>query len=155
MVALMTSALNLSATDRVLEVGTGSGYQAAILSLLVPQGRVITVERLPSLASNATDLLATLEYTNVDVRQAGTVLGAPGEAPFDAIMVTAGAPQVPKGLVHQLRLGGRIVIPVGSLREQDLIRVTKTSEGITTEKFLPCAFVPLVGEDAWPDADVD
>ena len=122
-VAMMTHALELKESDRALEVGTGSGYQAAVLSLLA--GQVISVERIPTLADRARGLLSSLGYDNVEVRLAGDVLGCPEEAPFDAIIVTAAAPTLPRTLLEQLADGGRMVIPAGSQQEQSLIKVSK------------------------------
>ena len=149
-VALMTSALDLKDDDNVLELGTGSGYQTAILSLLVPKGRVLSLEKIPRLAHEACRLLQALGYSNVEVRTAGSRLGAPDDAPFDAILVTAGAPRLPASLVAQLAVGGRMVIPVGPMQEQELLKVVKMSTGHTEEDLGPCRFVPLIGEDAWP-----
>jgi protein-L-isoaspartate(D-aspartate) O-methyltransferase len=149
-VALMTEALDLRGHERVLEVGTGSGYQAAILSLLVTQGQVITVERVPSLAESARTVLENLGYDNVTVELAGPTLGAPHHAPFDAIIVTAASPQVPDSLISQLAVGGCLVIPVGSPDNQELIKVIRTDEGISMRWLGPCRFVPLIGRDAFP-----
>jgi len=148
-VALMTSALELKEDDSVLELGTGSGYQAAILATLVLRGRVLSLERLPSLARGAGDLLRALGYENVEVRLAGPRLGAPEEAPFDAILVTAAAPRLPRTLLDQLASGGRMVIPVGPLQEQELMKVVKAAEGHRVTELGPCRFVPLIGEEAW------
>ncbi|MFC1935371.1 protein-L-isoaspartate(D-aspartate) O-methyltransferase [Chloroflexota bacterium] len=148
-VALMIARLNLKPTDKVLELGAGSGYQAAILSLLVRE--VITTERLPSLANAAQALLTSLGYHNVSVRLAGEVLGCPEEAPFDAIIVAAGAPRLPMVLLDQLVEGGRMVIPVGSRYEQDLSLVKKTREGYSVKSLGPCRFVPLIGAGAWEE----
>jgi protein-L-isoaspartate(D-aspartate) O-methyltransferase len=150
-VALMTEALGLQGRDRVLEVGTGSGYQAAILSLLTPRGQVITVERMPSLAEQARTLLRRLGHDNVTVEQAGPTLGAPQHAPFDAIIVTAASPQIPKALISQLAVGGRLVIPVGTLENQELMQVLRTDEGVSVRWLGPCRFVPLIGRDAFPE----
>jgi protein-L-isoaspartate(D-aspartate) O-methyltransferase len=150
-VALMTEALGLKGNERVLEVGTGSGYQAAILSLLVPQGRVTTVERMPLLAEQAGALLQQLGYDNITVEMAGPALGAPQRAPFDAIIVTAASPQLPAGLISQLTVGGRLVIPVGTLDNQELMQVLRTDEGISVRWLGPCRFVPLIGRDAFPE----
>lgn len=150
-VALMTSLLELQGHERLLELGTGTGYQAAILSRLVPQGKVLTLERIPALASAARELLRYLEYTNVEVRAADAALGCTEEAPFDAILVTAAAPKLPPALLDQMALGGRMVLPVGNLKEQELVRVLRTDEGPTLRLFGPCRFVPLIGKDAWPD----
>jgi protein-L-isoaspartate(D-aspartate) O-methyltransferase len=149
-VALMTEALELRGYERVLEVGTGSGYQAAILSLLVPQGQVTTAERVPSLAESARTALQKLGYDNVTVELAGPTLGAPHRAPFDAIIVTAASPQVPDSLISQLAIGGRLVIPVGSRDNQELMKVIRTDEGISLRWLGPCRFVPLIGRDAFP-----
>ena len=150
-VALMTSSLNLSGRERVLELGTGSGYQAAVLSRMVPQGRVLTLERIPSLARAATEILSSLEYGNVEVRIAGAALGCPEEGPFDAIIVTAASPRLPPPLIEQMAPWGRMVIPIGTLKEQDLTRVLRTDEGHTINMLGPCRFVPLIGEGAWPE----
>jgi protein-L-isoaspartate(D-aspartate) O-methyltransferase len=150
-VAMMTRAMELQDTDRVLEVGTGSGYQSAILSLLVPQGQVISVERIPWLAERARDMLRSLGRNNVEVVEAGRVLGFPENGPYDAIVVTAASPRLPRSLLEQLKVGGRLVIPVGGLKEQELVRALKTSEGISIGYMGPCRFVPLIGPDAWPE----
>ena len=151
-VALMTAALQLSPSDRVLEVGTGSGYQAAVVSLLVHEGAVGTVERIPALARRAAETLRRLGYHNVESLTAGPVLGCPEKAPYDAIIVTAASPGLPKSLVDQLAVGGRMIIPVGSWDEQDLILAMKTGEGISIRSKGPCRFVPLWGREAWPAA---
>ena len=149
-VVLMTSLLELKGDERVLEVGTGSGYQAAILSRLVPHGSVLTLEREPRLAKEARSRLGCSNYANVEVCLAGNELGAPERAPFDAIVVTAASPKLPESLLNQIKVGGRLVIPIGSLKEQDLVRVVRTSEGPTVQIFGKCRFVPLVGKEAWP-----
>ncbi len=146
-VAIMTAALELQPRNSVLELGTGSGYQAAILSRLA--AKVVSVELNPLLANAARSRLQTLGYTNVEVRSAGTVLGCPEMGPFDAIVVTASAPDLPKALLEQLVVTGRMVIPVGSLQEQDLTRVIRTSEGYSVQTLGPCRFVPLIGPGAW------
>ena len=150
-VAIMTSVLNPHSTDKVMELGTGSGYQAAILSLLTHHGKVLTFERVPKLANAARALLDKLEYANVEVRVSGDVLGCPEEAPFDAIVVTAAAPKLPSVLLDQMKLGGQMVIPIGTLTEQELVRVLRTSEGPSLTMLGPCRFVPLIGEDAWSE----
>ncbi|MFN8556578.1 MAG: protein-L-isoaspartate O-methyltransferase [Dehalococcoidia bacterium] len=148
----MTEALLLRGDEKVLEVGTGSGYQAAVLSALARE--VVTVERFPSLAEQAAAVLAELGRANVRVYVAGPTLGWPDEAPYDAIIVTAGAPSVPEALVAQLAPGGRLVLPVGSRYEQELTRVTLLADdSLHTERLGPCRFVPLVGEGAWPNDD--
>ena len=147
-VAMMTAALALKPTDKVLEIGTGSGYQAAILAELASQ--IITLERLPRLRSAAQARLDSLGYRDrVWVRMSGDGLGYPEEAPFDAIIVTAGAPKLPTVLLDQLAPGGRLVIPVGSRKEQTLFWVTRNEERFTVQTLGPCRFVPLVGRDAW------
>ena len=148
-VALMTQALNLSGTEKVLELGAGSGYQAAILAELARE--VITVERIKSLADHARKTLENLGYANVKVYLAEETLGWPAGAPYEAIMVTAGAPQIPPNLLDQLTIGGRMVIPVGSMWDQDLLLVLKKKKGFTTNSLTPCRFVPLIGEGAWSD----
>lgn len=146
-VALMTQALELVGIEKVLELGTGSGYQAAILAELARE--VITVERLPRLALSARRTLGRLGYTNVKVHLARRTLGWRDEVPYDAIVVTAAAPRIPKELVDQLVIGGRLVIPVGSRWEQDLLQVVKSKEGMSINNLTPCRFVPLIGEEAW------
>jgi protein-L-isoaspartate(D-aspartate) O-methyltransferase len=148
-IALMTEAMELSGEEKVLEIGTGSGYQAAILAELAK--KVITVERHRQLARRAKLLLKKLGYANVEVYLAGKALGWSPAAPYDAIMVTAGAPQVPQQLLDQLAPGGRLVIPVGSQFEQDLLKVVKGKRGITTENLGACRFVSLIGEGAWKE----
>jgi len=150
-VALMLAALQLRGRERVLEVGTGSGYQAAVLSLLVPQGRVITMERVSTLAERARALLQELGYSNVEVKLAGRELGAPLYAPFDAIIVAAAAPQLPQSLISQLAVGGRMVIPVGTLDQQELVQALRTDEGLSLRLLGPCRFVPLIGPEAFPE----
>ncbi len=149
MVAWMTSALGLTGTEKVLEIGTGSGYQTAILSELARQ--VISVERVPELAVNAKALLAKLAYLNIEFHIAGPVLGWPLSAPYNAILVTAGAPRVPQVLLDQLSTYGRLVIPIGSRYDQDLVKVTKLAKTNITEYLGGCRFVPLVGSEAWEE----
>lgn len=148
MVALMTQALELTGEEKVLEVGTGSGYQTAILGEL--SHWVISVERFESLMEGARRVLDWLGYTNVTIHSAQETLGWPDEAPYQAIIVTAGAPEVPQDLLDQLEIGGRLVIPVGSRFDQDLLQVIKTEKGITNRQMGSCRFVPLVGKGAWP-----
>ena len=148
-VALMISALALQGHENVLEVGTGSGYQAAVLSLLVPRGRVVTVELIPVLAQQARELLGDLGCRNVSVEQAGSVLGCPGRAPYDAIIVAAASPKLPESLMSQLAVGGRLVIPVGTLKEQELVQAMRTDEGISVSMLGHCRFVPLIGREAF------
>ena len=148
-VALMTQALGLVGTEKVLEVGTGSGYQAAILAQMARE--VVSVERFPDLAATAERTLADMGYTNVQVHLAEGTLGWRAGAPYDAILVTAAAPSVPRELVAQLAVGGRMVIPVGSRWEQDLLKVTKQADGLKIQTLTACRFVPLVGEEAWSE----
>jgi protein-L-isoaspartate(D-aspartate) O-methyltransferase len=148
-VALMTEALELKGSEKVLELGTGSGYQAAVLAELAAQ--VFTIERLPALAQTAKQVLAALGYTNVQVRMADGTLGWLEEAPFDGILVTAGSPQVPPPLVDQLALAGRLVIPVGDRYTQTLTRVRRTLEGVKHEYLGGCRFVKLIGRHGWEE----
>lgn len=147
-VALMTEALLLAGSENVLEIGTGSGYQTAVLSLLA--AHVVSVERIPPLAERAKELLGELGYGNVEVHVGGEVLGWAPSAPYDAIIVTAAAPEVPRELLEQLGQGGRLVIPVGSRDLQELVRIVKTPEGALRHNLGPCRFVPLLGRGAWP-----
>lgn len=151
-VAMMTEAVGLVGDEKVLEVGTGSGYQAAILAELAQ--RVVSVERHEELATRARKILERLGYTNVEVHLAEATLGWHREAPYDAIVVTAGSPSVPDELLEQLRLGGRMLIPVGSRYEQRLLKVTRLEDEVAIENLGPCRWVPLVGEGAWEDHDV-
>lgn len=147
MVALMTEALELKGKERVLEIGGGSGYQTAILAEL--SERVFSIERIRSLAIRARQLLYELGYYNVEIKIFDGTLGWPEEAPFDAILVTAGAPDIPGPLVDQLSIGGRLVIPVGDEYAQDLFRVRKTKEGMVREDLGGCRFVKLIGRYGW------
>ncbi|MFO7772656.1 MAG: protein-L-isoaspartate(D-aspartate) O-methyltransferase [Dehalococcoidia bacterium] len=146
-VAMMVQALELRGDEKVLELGTGSGYEAAILAELAQ--KVVTVECVPELAESARLVLDKLGYANIEVHVAGRVLGWPEEAPYDAIIVSAGAPGVPPVLLEQLNLNGRLVIPVGSRWQQELLRVTKLRKGNDIENLGGCYFVPLIGEGAW------
>lgn len=147
-VAIMLDALHLRPADRVLDVGTGSGYQAAILAQLAAE--VVTVERMPELLARGRETLA--QYPNVHPYPAGDVLGRSENAPYDAIVAAASAPHVPRALIEQLAERGRMVLPVGTRLSQELVRVTKTPHGIDLERLGPCAFVPLIDEEAWPSA---
>lgn len=148
MVALMTQLLQLSGSEKVLEIGTGSGYQAAILACLA--GRVYTVERIRSLALQARRVLDSLGFLNINLKIDDGSGGWDEEAPFDAIMVTAGAPSVPQLLVEQLAPGGRLVLPVGDQFTQSLVRITKQEDGtLTKEESVGCRFVKLVGKWGW------
>ena len=147
MVAIMLQELQPDPTDSVLDVGTGSGYQAALLAELA--ATVVSVERVPQLAERAARTLAELGYTNVAVHLVGDVLGWPDEAPYERIVVAAAAPRVPYSLVDQLAAGGRLVIPVGDRRHQDLMVVEKRPEGLSVSRKVPCGFVPLIGREAF------
>tara|TARA_B100001971_G_C18067146_1_gene471066 strand:+ start:139 stop:825 length:687 start_codon:yes stop_codon:yes gene_type:complete len=142
-VAYMTQALQLAPDAKVLEVGTGSGYQAAVLAELA--ATVYSIEIVPELAERARDTLAELEYRNVEVKQGDGYAGWPEQAPFDAIMVTAAPDHVPQPLIDQLAVGGRLIIPVGQDR-QTLTIFTRTEDGIEEETTLPVLFVPMTGE---------
>lgn len=148
MVALMSEILQLSGREKVLELGTGSGYQTAILAEL--SDRVYTVERIRSLALRARKALDRLHYLNVNLKIGDGTDGWAEEAPFDAILVTAGAPDVPVHLIDQLAVGGRLVIPVGNQVDQTLVRLTKEKDGtITRQESVPCRFVKLIGKYGW------
>jgi len=146
-VALMTEALRLQGHEKVLEVGTGSGYQAAVLAELAD--RVFSIERFPNLAYKANQVFQKLGYKNIIVRVADGTLGWPDEAPFDAIVVTAGAPRVPQPLVDQLAMGGRMVVPVGDRLSQELFVVERVPEGIRKTPLGGVRFVDLVGKWGW------
>jgi protein-L-isoaspartate(D-aspartate) O-methyltransferase len=148
-IALMTQALELDGSEKVLEVGTGSGYQAAILAELARE--VISTERLPSLAASAKKTLDSLGYRNINIKLTKDQLGWEEGAPYGAIIVTAGAPQVPAKLLDQLAFGGRLVIPVGSRHIQELLQITKLKEGNVYRNLGGCRFVPLINNDAWKD----
>jgi len=148
-VALMTEILEVKETDRILELGTGSGYQAAILAELAAQ--VFSIDRMGDLASRAKTMLDSLGYNNVQIRVGDGTLGWPEEMPFDGIIVTAGAPKVPRPLTEQLALGGRLVIPVGDVWSQTLTCVRKTESGLKFEYHGGCRFVRLIGKYGWPE----
>ena len=146
-VALMTEALELKGKENTLEIGTGSGYQTAILAEL--SSRVYTIERIKSLLVDARKLLAQLGYSNVLFKAFDGTLGWKEYAPFDAIMVTAGAPSLPEPLMDQLADNGRMVIPVGDRYTQELIKVTKKGENLEQESLGGCRFVDLIGIHGW------
>lgn len=148
-IALMTEALELRGEEKVLEVGTGSGYQAAILSRLAR--KIVTVERVRQLAEAAEQLLDRLGYFNVEVHYVSAELGWKNDATYDAIIVTAGAPKIPGELWEQLAEGGRMVIPVGSRYDQNLLRITKKQGKEVIKDLGGCRFVPLVGPGAWEE----
>ena len=166
-VARMAEVLELRGDEKVLEVGTGSGYQAAVLSRLLPRGRLLTVERKPRLVESARARLADLGYANVTAELAGPVLGAERHAPFDAIIVTAACPRLPDRLAAQLAVGGRLVAPVGPLDEQELVLARRTlaaagpetgagagveaASGLSISRLGKCRFVPLIGPEAFPE----
>jgi len=147
MVALMTEALQLKGKEKVLEIGGGSGYQTAILAEL--SEKVFSIERIRSLAIRARQLLYELGYYNVELKILDGTYGWMEEAPFDAIIVAAGTPDIPRPLLDQLAMGGRLVIPVGDAYVQDLIRITKTEEGTKREDLGGCRFVKLIGRYGW------
>jgi protein-L-isoaspartate(D-aspartate) O-methyltransferase len=147
MVAAMTEALDLKGSERVLEIGTGSGYQAAVLSSLASQ--VITVESHTSLALAAQELLTKLGYANVHVHNGDGSAGLPDAAPYDAILVTAGAPQIPQVFAKQLREGGRLVIPVGDRENQNLVCAQKKNGELKSRVLFGCKFVLLLGRYGW------
>jgi len=161
MVALMTEELQVEPGHRVLEIGTGSGYQAAILAYIVsknPQGHVYTIERIAPLAQRA---LKNILKTRLGLEEFITIIvgdgtqGVPQFAPYDRIIVTAAAPSIPKPLIEQLKPGGRMVVPVGSRWEQILQIVEKDSQGrIRTRNSIPCIFVPLIGKYGWQERDM-
>ncbi|PYT78956.1 MAG: protein-L-isoaspartate O-methyltransferase [Acidobacteria bacterium] len=146
-VAAMTWALRLRPTDRALEIGTGSGYQAAVLSLLAKE--VFTVERMPELASSASERLTQLGYHNVHVHCGDGTLGLPEFAPFDALLVAAAAPAAPQPLLTQLAEGGRMIIPIGDADNQELQLIEKQAGAFSIKIMEGCRFVPLVGNHAW------
>lgn len=150
-VAIMTEALRVRADDIVLEIGTGSGYAAAVLGRLA--ARVYTIERRADLAELAARRLAFLGHDNIEVRCADGTLGWPEHAPYQAIAVTAGGPELPAPLLDQLAIAGRLVMPLGGARSQELVRVTRLShDEYQREDLGPVQFVPLIGEAGWPDA---
>jgi protein-L-isoaspartate(D-aspartate) O-methyltransferase len=148
-IALMTEALELKGKEKVLEIGTGSGYQAAILAELAE--KVITTERVKPLAEMAKILLDRLGYINIEVHLAEETLGWRREAPYDAIMVTAAAPKVPPELIAQLAIGGRLVIPVGSRFVQELCKISRGRKKNKIENLGGCRFVSLIGRGAWEE----
>ena len=150
MVAIMTQSLGLQGHERVLEVGTGSGYQAAVLSRLAAY--VYTVEYFSDLADRARAVLQRLGYTNVQVLTGDGGLGLPAHAPYHGILVAAAAPHVPQTLLSQLTEDGRLVVPVGSVTGQELLIITRHGDGYEQERSVPCRFVPLLGQEGWTDA---
>jgi protein-L-isoaspartate(D-aspartate) O-methyltransferase len=151
MVATIVSALELRGSERVLDVGTGSGYQAAILAELAAE--VVTVERVPELAELAGARLARAGYARIDLRVGDGTLGAPDRAPYDAIAVAAAAPGVPETLYGQLTVGGRLVVPIGTRRDQWLEVIRRGDDGCERVRTVPCRFVPLLGSEGFAASD--
>jgi len=149
MVAIMTQSLELEGQERVLEIGTGSGYQTAILAELAQ--KIFTIERIPALTERARKVLGDLGYPNISFFSGDGSRGWPEEAPFDGIMVTAGSPDVPPTLKSQLAEGGRLVIPTGPRFTQTLYKLTREGHRFTEEDVTGCVFVPLVGDYGWKD----
>lgn len=145
LVAYMTEQLQLQPTDRVLEVGTGSGYQTAILAQLAKE--VFTIEVREALSDEAERILTTLGYQNIQFFVGNGMLGIPADAPFDAIIITAAAEEIPQTLVDQLKIGGRMVIPLNVDHHQQLTLLVKSEDGLRTKELLPVRFVPIVEED--------
>jgi len=147
MVAVMTEHLELKGTEKVLEIGTGSGYQGAVLAELAKE--VYTIDRVAVLAEKAASTFRSLSYENIHVRTGDGTLGWPEEAPFDRIIITAASPKIPEPLLKQLGMQGILVIPVGSRFSQQLMKITRTEKGLIEEYHTPCIFVPLIGEYGW------
>jgi protein-L-isoaspartate(D-aspartate) O-methyltransferase len=147
MVAIMTELLHLKGTEKVLEIGTGSGYQGAVLAELAKD--VFTIERIAVLTERAASTYRSLSYQNIHVRTSDGTLGWPEEAPFDRIVITAASPKIPEPLLKQLGMRGILVIPVGSRFSQQLLKITKTEKGLIEEYHTPCVFVPLIGAYGW------
>lgn len=149
MVAVMTELLELKGDEKVLEIGTGSGYQGAVLSLLATE--VFTIERVKILALRSQETFKKLKYTNIHVMIDDGTLGLPEQAPFDGIIVTAAAPKIPDTYIKQLKINGKLVIPVGNRFSQMLYQVKNTSSGISISSSTPCVFVPLIGKYGWEE----
>jgi len=147
MVAIMTELLELKGDEKVLEIGTGSGYQAAILAELAKE--VFSVERIASLAGHAEERLHAIGYTNIHIKIDDGTLGWPEESPFDRIIITAGAPKVPEPLTGQLSENGMLLAPVGDRFSQQLVKMQKIKGTIMEEFYTPCVFVPLIGKHGW------
>lgn len=152
MVALMTEALELNGDERVLEIGTGSGYQTAILAEL--SAKVYSIDRIPSLIDRVKKVLEELGYNNVVLKVFNGTYGWEEEGPFDAIMVTAGSPDIPPPLIRQLKDEGRLAIPVGGRYAQTLFKVIKRGDNIDTRPLTECVFVPLIGDFGWKEREV-
>ena len=151
MVAAMTELLELQGTEKVLEIGTGSGYQAAVLAELAKE--VYTVERIAALAERAEGRYRELGYTNIHVRVADGTLGWPDASPFDRIIITAGTPKVPDPVLQQLADQGMLIAPVGDRFSQQIIKVRRIGDKVVEEYHTPCVFVPLIGEYGWKKED--
>jgi protein-L-isoaspartate(D-aspartate) O-methyltransferase len=147
MVALMTQSLRLEGDEKVLEIGTGSGYQTAILGELAD--RVFSIERIPEIGIAARERLTGMGYSNIIFRIGDGTVGWKEMSPFDRVIVTAGAPKVPIFLEEQLRVGGCCIVPVGDATNQSLVRVTHTESGLREEVLCSCTFVPLIGREGW------
>jgi protein-L-isoaspartate(D-aspartate) O-methyltransferase len=151
-VAKMTELLELTGRERVLEIGAGSGYQTAVLATIAR--KVFAIERLPNLLAASKQVLARIGFRNISFRCDDGTNGWQVYAPFDAILVAAGGPAIPKPLLDQLEPGGRLVIPIGqNQKTQRLFRATNTEKGIVTEDFGPCSFVPLIGNHGWAHSE--
>ena len=149
MVAIMTELLELKGNEKVLEIGTGSGYQAAILGELSRE--VFTIERKALLAKKPEETFQALGYINIYAITGDGTLGLPEESPFDRILITAGSPKIPEPLIEQLADGGIIIAPVGIRFSQQLLIVRKSKEGVSEQTHVPCVFVPLIGKHGWPE----
>ncbi len=148
-IAEMTQALCLKGDERILEIGTGSGYQAAVLSAIVD--RVYTIERNNTLFLNTKKLFDTLKYHNIVTKYSDGTLGWTQESPFDAIIVTAGGKEIPEPLINQLSIGGKLIMPVGGNFSQELMLIEKTNTGIVSNNLGGCRFVKLIGRHGWKD----
>lgn len=147
MVALMTQSLNLKDTDKVLEIGTGSGYQTAILSQLC--GEVYSIERIKELSERAENILKELGFSNINIKVADGTLGWEEFSPFDAIVITAAAPEIPEHLLKQLKIDGRMLLPLGAGLSQMLTLISRTKTGMEKKDICPCVFVRLIGKYGW------
>ena len=147
-VGAMTEALALKGEERALEIGTGSGYQTAIIAELCRQ--VFTIERLNNLSRKAQNILESLNYMNIVFKMFDGTYGWPDQAPFDAILITASAPEIPDSLVKQLGDGGRLVAPIGGADKQKLVVLTKKGDRVSRRDLVNCKFVPLIGKYGWP-----
>ncbi len=154
MVAAMTAALELQGDERVLEIGTGSGYQTAVLSRLVK--RVYSIERIAVLAGRARKILDHLQMSNINIKVGDGTMGWKDQAPFAGILVAAGSPDVPEKYLEQLEIGGKLVLPVGDQSQQILMRIIRKDKDIfAREQLMGCRFVPLIGEQGWKTEPVD